>query len=64
MTDVYEFSEYNRHNLIYHFSNFTTEEAELKKKEVEQFELEQKMKKAKPAEQVTVNNPENIEKKS
>ncbi|MEN3038600.1 MAG: NADH-quinone oxidoreductase subunit I [Candidatus Kryptonium sp.] len=65
MTDVYEFSEYNRHSLIYHFSNFTPEEAELKKKQVEQFELEQKMKKAvKPVEQAVANNPANPEEKS
>ncbi len=65
MTDVYEFSEYKRHNLIYHFSNFTPEEAELKKEQVEQFELEQKMKKAtKPVEQPVVNNPGNPESKS
>mgnify|MGYP007015362844 CR=1 FL=1 len=57
MTDVYEFSEYNRHNLIYHFSNFTPEEAELKKKQVEEFELEQKMKKAQKPAEVSVNNP-------
>jgi NADH-quinone oxidoreductase chain I len=34
MTDVYEFSEYDRKDLIYHFSVLTPEEAEEKKRQV------------------------------
>lgn len=46
MTDVYEFSEYNRDNLIYHFSNLTPEEAEQKKLNYQKFEEEKARQKA------------------
>lgn len=39
MTDVFEFSEYKRNNLIYNFSTLTSEEAEQKKINFAQFEL-------------------------
>jgi NADH-quinone oxidoreductase subunit I len=56
MTDVYEFSEYDRHSLIYHFSTFTPEEAQMKRRQFA--EVQAQMKKAKPAQKVTVaNNP-------
>ncbi len=49
MTDVYEFSEYERENLIYNFSTLTPEEAEQKKINYAQFEAEKaKEKAAKP----------------
>lgn len=48
MTDVYEFSEYNRDNLIYHFSNLTPEEAEQKKLNYQKFEEEKARQKLKP----------------
>lgn len=40
MTDVYEYSEYERNNLIYNFSAFTEEEAKEKKEKYAQFEKE------------------------
>ena len=59
MTDVYEFSEYRRHGLIYHFSNFTPEEAEAKRKQVLEFEKEQRAKRmAARTTATTVNNPQ------
>jgi len=39
MTDVFEFSEYNRNNLIYSFSTLTNEESAQKKNNFAQFEL-------------------------
>lgn len=39
MTDVFEFSEYDRNNLIYNFSTLTAEESEQKKNNFTQFEL-------------------------
>lgn len=39
MTDVFEFSEYDRNNLIYSFSTLTAEESEQKKNNFAQFEL-------------------------
>ncbi|HMU43063.1 MAG TPA: NADH-quinone oxidoreductase subunit I [Ignavibacteriaceae bacterium] len=39
MTDVFEFSEYDRNNLIYSFSTLTKEESEQKKNNFAQFEL-------------------------
>lgn len=46
MTDVYEFSEYNRHNLIYNYATLTPAEiAEIKKRAAEH-EKEQAAKKA------------------
>ena len=50
MTDVYEFSEYERENLLYNFSTLTPEESEQKKINYAQFEAEKaKEKAAKPA---------------
>lgn len=37
MTDVYEFSEFERENLVYNFATLTTEEAEEKKKNYEEY---------------------------
>jgi NADH-quinone oxidoreductase subunit I len=39
MTDVFEFSEYDRNNLIYGFSTLTAQESEQKKNNFAQFEL-------------------------
>ncbi|MGK9476054.1 NuoI/complex I 23 kDa subunit family protein [Melioribacter sp. OK-6-Me] len=46
MTDVYEFSEYDRRNLVYHFSNLTEEEAAEKKANFEKFQAEKEAEKA------------------
>lgn len=46
MTDVYEFAEYDRGNLIYHFGTMTPEFTVEKKKEVEEYHKEQDAKKA------------------
>jgi len=46
MTDVYEFSEYDRHNLIYSFSNMTTEEITAAQDRLVKFNEEQAAKKA------------------
>jgi NADH-quinone oxidoreductase subunit I len=46
MTDVYEFSEYRREDLIYHFSNLTPEEALQKKLNYQKFEEEKARQKA------------------
>ena len=46
MTDVYEFSEYERENLIYNFSTLTTEEIEQKKSNLALFEAEKAKEKA------------------
>ncbi|MCX6120849.1 MAG: NADH-quinone oxidoreductase subunit I [Ignavibacteriales bacterium] len=46
MTDVYEFSEYDRHNLIYSFSNMTTEEITAAQDRLNEFNEEQAAKKA------------------
>lgn len=59
MTDVYEFSEFDRHNLIYNYSNMTPAEVAEAKAKAEQWEKEQAAKKAaaaqaaKPAAPVT-----------
>ncbi len=45
MTDIYEFSEYDRRNLIYNFSNLTEEEAAEKKANYEKFLLEKEAQK-------------------
>lgn len=50
MTDVFEFSEYNRDNLIYHFSTMTPEFAAAKQAEVDEYQREQEAKKAAAAE--------------
>jgi NADH-quinone oxidoreductase subunit I len=46
MTDVYEFSEYDRKNLIYSFSNMTAEEINDAQKRFINYEAEQSAKKA------------------
>ncbi len=46
MTDVYEFSEYDRKNLIYSFATLTSGEAAQKKAQAEQYEKEHVAKKA------------------
>ncbi|MDD8018118.1 MAG: NADH-quinone oxidoreductase subunit I [Bacteroidota bacterium] len=51
MTDVYEFSEFDRHNLIYNFSTMTPSEIETAKGKIKVFEEEQAAKKAAAAAQ-------------
>jgi len=46
MTDVYEFSEYNRENLIYNFATMTAAEAEQAKARLAAYDKEQAAKKA------------------
>jgi NADH-quinone oxidoreductase subunit I len=46
MTDVYEFSEYNRENLIYNFATMTAAEAEQARAKLAAYEKEQAAKKA------------------
>jgi len=46
MTDVYEFSEYNRNNLVYNFVTLTSQEIEEKKLNYEKFEAEKAAQKA------------------
>ncbi|MCX6148922.1 MAG: NADH-quinone oxidoreductase subunit I [Ignavibacteriales bacterium] len=46
MTDVYEFSEYERDNFIYHFSTLTKEEADIKKQNYAKLEAEKAAQKA------------------
>jgi hypothetical protein len=70
MTDVYEFSEYQRQNLVYSYITLTPEEIIEKKNNLEKFEAEKAAKKAaaevKPAEKKAVEqkgngqNAENI----
>lgn len=50
MTDVYEFSEYERNNLIYDFVTLAPEEREQKKINYEKFEAEKAAQKAAAAE--------------
>ncbi len=45
MTDVYEFSEFERDNLIYNFATLTNEEAEVKKANYEKMMAEKQAKK-------------------
>jgi hypothetical protein len=40
MTDVYEFSEFDRKNLIYSFSNMTVEEITAVKERLEKYDEE------------------------
>ncbi len=49
MTDVYEFSEYKREDLIYNFATLTAQEAEEKKQNYEKFMAEKAAAKAKAA---------------
>ena len=46
MTDVYEFSEYNRKNLIYSFSNMTAEEIAAAKERLTKHDQEHMKKRA------------------
>jgi NADH-quinone oxidoreductase subunit I len=46
MTDVYEFSEFDRNNLIYSFSNMTAEEIASAEKRLIKYDEEQAIKKA------------------
>ena len=46
MTDVYEFSEYDRKDLIYSFSNMTAEEIAAARDRLEKYNAEQAAKKA------------------
>jgi NADH-quinone oxidoreductase subunit I len=46
MTDVYEFSEFNREDLVYNFSTLTSGEVETKKANYEKFKAEKEAKKA------------------
>lgn len=46
MTDVYEFSEYERQNLVYKFATLTEAEVEEKKKNFEKFTAEREAQKA------------------
>jgi NADH-quinone oxidoreductase subunit I len=46
MTDVYEFSEYDRKNLIYSFNNMTAEEITGAKERLRKYDEEQAAKKA------------------
>jgi NADH-quinone oxidoreductase chain I len=65
MTNVYEFSEYERDNLVYHFATLTPEESEIKKQNYAKLEAEKAAQKAAaaaakanvPVQQKT-NNPE------
>jgi NADH-quinone oxidoreductase chain I len=65
MTNVYEFSEYERDNLVYHFATLTPEESEIKKQNYAKLEAEKAAQKTAaaaakanaPVQQKT-NNPE------
>jgi len=46
MTDVYEFTEYNREDLIYRFGTMTPEESAAKRREADAYQKEQDAKKA------------------
>ena len=46
MTNVYEFSEYERDNLVYHFATLTPEESEIKKQNYAKLEAEKAAQKA------------------
>jgi NADH-quinone oxidoreductase subunit I len=46
MTDVYEFSEYERQNFVYDFVTLTPEEREQKKKNLEEFQIKKEAEKA------------------
>jgi len=49
MTDVYEFSEYERENLVYDFKTLTEPEIEDKKKKLEEFTIQKEAEKAEAA---------------
>jgi len=45
MTKAFEFTEYHRNDLLYHFSTMTTEEVSAKRSEVDVYNKEQEAKK-------------------
>jgi NADH-quinone oxidoreductase subunit I len=49
MTDVFEYSEFKREDLLYHFSDLSEVQVEEKKKKAEEFAIEQERKKAEAA---------------
>jgi formate hydrogenlyase subunit 6/NADH:ubiquinone oxidoreductase subunit I len=49
MTDVYEFSEFNRHDLIYSFNNMSEEEIKAARERLEKYNADQAAKKASAA---------------
>ncbi|RPJ51915.1 MAG: hypothetical protein EHJ95_04705 [Methanobacteriota archaeon] len=57
MTDVYEFSEYDRKNLVYSFSNMTADEITAAKERLKKYEEEQAAKKAAAAAKATPPSP-------
>ena len=56
MTEAYEYSEYTRDNLIYHFSTLTPEEAKEKKANFAKLEAEKAAAKAAPKPDATTTN--------
>lgn len=58
MTDIYEFSEFNRDNLIYDFVTLSDEERAEKKMNFEKFQAEKEAEKAKAAAQKAAQSPE------
>ena len=56
MTDVYEFAEFDRQNLIYSFSNMTAEEITAAQERLEKYNAEQAAKKAAAAAVVKVSS--------
>jgi len=61
MTDVYEYSEYNRQNLIYSFANMTAEEIAAARDRLGKYDEEQAAKKAAIAKPASVPKPLNPE---
>ncbi len=57
MTDVYEFSQFDRQNLIYNFANMTAQEIAVARDKLKQYEAEQAAKKAAVAAQAKVSAP-------
>ncbi|MEW6195529.1 MAG: NADH-quinone oxidoreductase subunit I [Bacteroidota bacterium] len=57
MTDIYEFSEYDRNNFVYNFSALTKEEIEQKKINFEKFQAEKEAQKAAAAKPKTDTPP-------
>lgn len=59
MTDIYEFSEFKRDNLIYSYVTLTPEEIEEKKANYKKFEAEKLAKKTAPKPVAAAENPTN-----
>jgi formate hydrogenlyase subunit 6/NADH:ubiquinone oxidoreductase subunit I len=57
MTDVYEFSEFDRHNLIYNYANMSAEEIAAARDKLKHYEIEQSTKKAAAAAAAKANPP-------